>query len=171
MLIGKEGGFVDDPVDRGGATKYGISLRFLKSEGGAGFDLDFDGDIDGQDIRQLTIDDARTLYHRCFWRALDCDTLDRPIGEMLFDQAVNGGRVAAVKMLQAAVGHVNVDGVLGPRSWRRVDAFVAEVGMVNLVDAYREQVKHRYLQIVARNPSQQRFLRGWLNRADALGRV
>jgi hypothetical protein len=55
-----EGGFVDDPTDRGGTTKYGISLRFLAAAGAfdsdgdgiADFDLDMDGDIDGADVRK-----------------------------------------------------------------------------------------------------------------------
>jgi hypothetical protein len=61
-----EGGFVDDPTDRGGTTKYGISLRFLAAAGAfdsdgdgiADFDLDMDGDIDGADVRKLTRGDA-----------------------------------------------------------------------------------------------------------------
>ena len=81
-LLQIEGGFVDDPKDRGGATKYGISLRFLAAEGAfdedgdgkADFDLDLDGDIDGQDIRDVTQDSLRqaiamipqdpALFHR-----------------------------------------------------------------------------------------------------------
>jgi lysozyme family protein len=58
-LIGVEGGRVNDPLDRGGETKYGVSLRFLAAEGAfdddgdgkADYDLDMDGDIDGADIR------------------------------------------------------------------------------------------------------------------------
>jgi lysozyme family protein len=94
-LLGVEGGFVDDRADRGGATKYGISLRFLKAEGAidanhdgfADFDLDMDGDIDGADIRNLTMSEAVALYHRCFWEPLACESFPEPIGEMLFDQA------------------------------------------------------------------------------------
>ncbi len=182
-LLGVEGGFVDDPVDRGGATKYGISLRFLRAEGAfdedadgfADFDIDRDGDIDGQDIRKLTVADARCLYLRCFWKPLRADELKPPIGEMLFDQAVNGGRRAAVKMLQRALNlpgreSLAVDGVLGRKTLARLDELVASHGMNWLVNSYRAAVKHRYRQIAAANPSQQRFLKGWLARADKLGR-
>lgn len=134
-LLGVEGGFVDDPLDRGGTTKFGISLRFLVAEGGldldgdglADFDLDMDGDIDGFDIRKLTRGDAKYLYHRCFWQRLDADMMLEPIGEMLFDQGVNGGLVAARKMLQRALNAclvkyeldlppLKVDGILGDKS-------------------------------------------------------
>ena len=193
-LLGIEGGFVDDPVDRGGTTKFGISLRFLASEGTfdddgdgkADFDLDFDGDIDGQDIRKLTRGDAVYLYHRCFWIPLGAERLPVPIGEMLFDQAVNGGIVTARKLLQRAInmclmelgprrtiGLLAVDGVLGSDSLKALQYVISfrQSGKDQLVAAYRAAVRERYRQIVTRFPSQQRFLRGWLARADRLGRV
>ena len=187
-LLGIEGGFVDDPVDRGGATKYGISLRFLKSEGQidedldgyADFDLDMDGDIDGADIRRLTVGDAKSLYKRSFWEVLECESFPEPIGEMLFDQGVNGGNHAAKKLLQRAINAVlragryrtiplKVDGQIGERTRSAFDSMWAR-HPGQLVIEYREAVKDRYLAIVRRNPSQARFLKGWLNRAERLGR-
>lgn len=188
-LLGIEGGFVDDPVDRGGATKYGISLRFLKAAGeldgdGDGyrdFDLDFDGDIDGRDVRQLTVGDARYLYLKHFWQALDCESWPAPIGEMLFDQGVNGGNHAARKLMQRAInaclartGHamIDVDGSLGQRTYAALDKVLKcpRLGMNALVEAFREAVRDRYRAIVRRHPGQRRFLRGWLARAEQLGR-
>ena len=187
-LIGIEGGYVNDPVDRGGATKYGISLRFLVAEGKvdddgdgfADFDLDMDGDIDGADIRKLTILDAKILYRTCFWDRLDCGSFEEPIGEMLFDQAVNGGLRAAAKLLQRALNEIarearfrstplKVDGVIGEKTLQSLDSYVARFGVDRIIDAYREAVKDRYHAIVRANPSQARFLRGWLNRANRLG--
>lgn len=188
-LLGIEGGFVDDPVDRGGATKYGISLRFLKTAGdldddGDGFrdfDLDFDGDIDGRDVRKLTVGDARFLYLKHFWQALDCESWPEPIGEMLFDQGVNGGNHAARKLLQRAInmclartGHamIDVDGRLGQHTRAALDKVLAcpRLGMGALVEAFREAVRDRYRAIVRRDPRQRRFLRGWLARTEKLGR-
>jgi len=190
-----EGGYVDDPADRGGATKYGISLRFLKAEGAfdedgdgvADFDLDFDGDIDGVDIRNLTPADARVLYHRCFWQTIGADRLPRPLGEAVFDQAVNGGLIAARKLLQRALNlclmeatkakasappPLAVDGGIGAETLAAVSwvlRYPAQ-GMPTLIAAYRDAVRDRYRAIARRNPSQQRFLRGWLARAERLGR-
>jgi lysozyme family protein len=187
-LLGIEGGFVDDPVDRGGATKYGISLRFLKAEGAidedldgyADFDLDMDGDIDGADIRKLTVGDAKSLYKRSFWQVLECESFPRPIGEMLFDQGVNGGNHAAKKLLQQAINAVlragqyrsiplKVDGQIGEKARRAFDSMWAR-HPGQLAIEYREAVKDRYVAIVRRNPSQAKFLKGWLNRAERLGR-
>lgn len=185
-VLGIEGGWVNDPVDRGGATKYGISLRFLVSEGQidldsdgiADFDLDMDGDIDAADIRMLTIGDAIYLYHRCFWQRLDAEAFAAPIGEMMFDQAVNGGLAAARKLLQRALNYLIaktarpplvVDGQIGAQTLAALGYAIDYYGMERLVLAYRRVVKDRYRAIVAANPSQKRFLRGWLRRADLLG--
>lgn len=188
-LLGIEGGFVNDPVDRGGATKYGISLRFLVAEGQmdldgdglADFDLDMDGDIDVADIRKLTIGDAVWVYHYCFWKRLDAESFERPIGEMLFDQAVNGGATAARKLLQRAINactahmtgveRLNVDGVIGGMTRLAMIAVLEHpgLGMRALAEAYREAARARYRAIATANPSQNRFLKGWLRRADELG--
>lgn len=189
-LRGTEGGYVDDKADRGGATKYGISLRFLKAEGQmdldgdrfADFDLDFDGDIDCADIRKLSWGDAQFLYHRCFWQPLEAETFPEPIGEILFDQAVNGGLSAARKMLQRAINRLGakyryrgialkVDGAIGPETRRQLQLLLDRHGVSEVVEAYRDQVKDRYLAIVRADPSQARFLKGWLRRADELGRA
>lgn len=193
-LIGVEGGFVNDPVDRGGATKYGISLRFLKSEGAfdedgdgiAEFDLDMDGDIDGIDIRNLTIADAKALYRKFFWDMVEAERLPRPLGEMVFDQAVNGGRLAAKKLLQRAINRCLIrasnipgrpallvsDGNLGPATQTTLRWVQSRVtlGTAALIPAYREVAEQRYLDIIFRNPSQKKYQNGWVRRARELGR-
>lgn len=190
-LLRVEGGFSDDKFDRGGTTKFGISLRFLVAEGQidldgdgrADFDLDMDGDIDGADIRKLTPGDAKFLYHRCFWKRLGADSFPRPVGEMLFDQGVNGGLTAARKLLQRAINaclaqyaidmpQLRVDGDLADKSRAALNAVIAvpAARMPAIIIAYRQAVSDRYRAIVAANPSQKRFLNGWLNRANELGR-
>lgn len=193
-LMKVEGGLADDRFDRGGTTKFGISLRFLVAEGRidlnrdgfADFDLDMDGDIDGQDIRLLTPDHARALYHRCFWQRIGAEQLPRPLGEAAFDQAVNGGLISASKLLQRAINtclmqaerigaisrRLAVDGRLGPAT-RDAMAWVLRypaLGMPALLDAFRSAAKERYRSIAAHDPSQRRFINGWLARAERLGR-
>ncbi|WP_067734466.1 glycosyl hydrolase 108 family protein [Novosphingobium naphthalenivorans] len=195
-----EGGdkVTNDPTDRGGTTKFGMSLRFLAAEGAfdddgdgkADFDLDMDGDIDGHDVRLLTRGDAVYLYHRCFWVPLGCESHPRPIGEMLFDQGVNGGRTAAKKLLQRALNAclaeartkmgsnsapdlLKVDGTLGDIS-REAEDWVLKypaLGMPAIIREYRNAVRDRYRAIIARFPSQQKYRRGWLARAERLGRL
>jgi lysozyme family protein len=193
-VLGIEGGHVNDPVDRGGETKFGISLRFLKAEGAfdedgddlADFDLDFDGDIDGADIRALTVGDAIFLYHRCFWLRLQAETFSLPIGEMLFDQAVNGGLVAARKLLQRAINScillmpasktrialLKVDGAIGNATRHAMLEVIQwpSIGVAALVTAYRDAARERYRAIARQLPSQRKYLNGWLARADKLGK-
>jgi len=193
-VLQAEGGLVDDPSDRGGTTKFGISLRFLAAEGAfdadgdgkADFDLDMDGDIDRQDIRKLSRGDAVYLYHTCFWQRLQAETFPAPIGEMLFDQAVNGGLVTARKLLQRAINNVllqspgaqrgtallAVDGKIGLNTRAALQAVLGLpwLGTAALVESFRDAAKERYRQIATRYPAQKRFLAGWLARADRLGR-
>lgn len=189
-----EGGHTNDASDHGGETIYGISLRFLVSEGKidanhdgfADFDLDMDGDIDGADIRLLTPDDARALYWRCFWQELQCESMPRPLGEAMFDQAVNGGLKTARKLLQTALNacierlHLAqgmipkplvVDGAVGATTqgvflWALK---LPALGMPAIISEYRAAAATRYRLIVAHDPSQAKYLKGWLRRASELG--
>lgn len=99
LLIGHEGGYVNDPRDPGGETKFGISKRAYPME----------------DIRAMTMERAKVLYLRDYWGPAGCDAVPGPIRFDLFDAAVNSGPKTAVKLLQRAVGEVD-DGLLGPRT-------------------------------------------------------
>lgn len=187
-VLGIEGGHSNDPVDRGGETKHGVSLRFLVAEGKidlnrdgfADFDLDMDGDIDGADIRLLTPAHAIDLFDRCFWTRFRLDRLPAPLDGAVFDQAVNGGGVAAVKMLQRALNRllpefppIAVDGRLGPVTHNRVATALRTtgVGVRALLSIYRSEAANRYRQICNADTSQRKYLNGWLKRAAALGNV
>lgn len=99
ILLGHEGGYVNDPKDRGGETKYGISKRAYP----------------GEDIANLTVERAKALYLRDYWGPAGCDAVPHGIRFDLFDMAVNSGVKAAVKTLQKAAG-AEPDGVLGPKT-------------------------------------------------------
>ena len=181
-----EGGLANFKADKGGVTKYGISLRFLVGEGKidrnkdgfADFDLDMDGDIDAADIKALTQQQALNLFYECFWRRLDLDRLPKPVDGAIFDQAVNGGTVAAVKLLQKACNRINigmdltVDGGLGRITAARVGQIARmQNGLNALLEAYRQEAELRYNAIVRADPSQVTFLKGWVRRAKELGNV
>lgn len=100
-LIGDEGGYVNDPRDPGGETKYGIAKRFHPDE----------------DIANLTLKRAREIYHRDYWLAAGCQHLDWPVAYVFFDAVVNMGIGTAVRLMQEALGEV-ADGIVGPRTRR-----------------------------------------------------
>jgi lysozyme family protein len=98
-----EGGYVNDPADPGGETKYGISKRAYP----------------GEDIAGLTLDRAKQLYARDYWGPAGCDGLPDLVKYEMFDLAVNtsapGKPATAIKLLQRAVG-ADEDGVMGPHT-------------------------------------------------------
>src|SRR5690606_13638489 len=99
--IQEEGGYTNDPRDKGGETKWGISKRAYPH----------------LDIPNLTIDECKVLYKQDYWLVCRCDQLPAQIAVALFDSAVNAGPTQAVKWLQRAV-HGTVDGIVGPETLR-----------------------------------------------------
>lgn len=102
-IIGAEGGYVNDPRDPGGETKFGISKRSYPKE----------------DIPNVTLDRAKAIYFQDFWTPVRGDDLPWPLSLFVFDAAVNQNPTVAVKLLQKAAG-VAQDGSLGPKSIRAI---------------------------------------------------
>lgn len=157
-ILRAEGGYVDDPDDPGGATRYGISLRYLRGKGGLG-DIDGDGVVDADDIRALTEQDAIRFFLDDFWSPCRCDELPDPIAIALADGAVNMGVRRAVMLLQETV-HATIDGVIGPQTIGAVHRRGAE-GLLPLCLARRAR---HYHDLVRANSGLAKFLDGWFNR-------
>jgi lysozyme family protein len=102
-LLGNEGGYTNNPADPGGETSFGISKRSYPQV----------------DIKALTQDQAKAIYHRDFWAPLG----DAPnaVKFQAFDFAVNSGIQTAIRKLQAAIG-VADDGHWGPLSAAKLAA-------------------------------------------------
>lgn len=96
LLMINEGGYVNDPHDKGGETKYGISKTAYPNE----------------DIENLTLDRAKYLYKRDYWDRCKCDNLPDALSVAVFDFAVNSGVNRAIKYLQLCLG-VKADGQVG----------------------------------------------------------
>ena len=160
-----EGGYVDNPADPGGATNYGISLRFLKGKGLDIGDIDGDGDIDVDDIRALTLDKAKALMRRNFWDVFPLDNVKPLCAMVIYDTAVNMGVGYAKKMTQQALG-VAVDGRWGPLTWGALKLCNDRKTAAAMCQLRRE----RYCELARNNPALGAFLKGWLRRVDALER-
>lgn len=161
--LAHEGGYVDDPDDPGGATNYGVSLRWLRAEG---IDIDGDGDVDADDIAAIDTEDAKAIYHEHWWLKYRYDEVTVPeIAAKIFDLSVNMGPVQAHKLVQKACntcGHaLVVDGILGSRSIATVNSSYA----VQLLDAIREHAADFYTTLVEERPELAKYLNGWLRRA------
>ena len=97
ITVGIEGGYVNDPNDPGGETKYGISKRAYPNV----------------DIANLTMDQAKQIYEKDYWQVARCDLCPPTLAILVFDAAVNNGPGSAIVWLQQAVG-VQADGNIGP---------------------------------------------------------
>ena len=140
-------GYTNDPVDRGGETKYGISKRAHPTV----------------DIRALTWAQAQRIYYDAYWIKGQCMMLSGPVGIMHFDTCVNMGVGAASKILQKALG-VSVDGVVGPRTINAAKSMDFAV----ICSAIADQRVDYYKQIVKKSPSQAKYIKGWLRRVNEL---
>ena len=154
-LIRREGGYVHDPVDRGGPTKYGITQRTLRAWRGQ--------PMTAADVRRLTRDEARAIYRRQYVDEPGFATLPDPLRAQVIDDAVLSGPRQAVKDVQRAIGGVTVDGQLGPTTRAALDAAGARLVHARLIQARTV----RLARIVQRDPTQARFLTGWLTRITA----
>lgn len=142
-----EGGFVDDPHDPGGATKFGITRGTLGHWLGRPVSVD--------EVHALGVETAAEIYRAQYFHVCGCDQLPPGLDLLVFDCAVNQGTAIAGRFLQQACG-VSVDGIVGPRTIAAAKAKPAK-DLINSVAAYREQ---RYRG----NANFERYGRGWLRR-------
>lgn len=175
-ILAKEGGYVDHPHDRGGATNHGISLRYAK---GIGLDTDGDGDTDQDDIRLVTAAQAAELYREDFFHGPRLDRLPAPIQPVLFDWAVLSGPPRVVSRLQRslnalrlgpAAGHyarLDEDGRVGPKTRRAAESALSVLGPAAMIDVIVDARLAFHREIVGADPDQRVFLRGWDARAES----
>ncbi len=168
-----EGGYADVPGDRGGETFRGISRNNWPAW--AGWDLidqvKRSGVRRAKDIDAAFRMDAEmemlvaSFYRDNFWEPFERLELPPLATAKLFDTAVNVGLGRAIKWMQSVIG-ASADGAVGPQTMAAAKAYFARPGAEdNFLASFITRQKKHYLDIVARNKSQEKFLKGWLRRA------
>lgn len=159
-VLEDEGGekFTNNPKDPGGATKYGISLRFA---GSVKLDLDGDGQTTKADIVALTKAEAMQLYLVHFWMVLQCKELPRGLDYCVFDCGVNQGVAAAGRLLQRSIG-AKEDGKIGPATIAAVH--VKSNDLIGLTTEFMAQRNTRYCRLAIESVNAQSFILGWMRR-------
>lgn len=159
-----EGGYVNDPDDRGGETYKGIARKFnSKWEGWQIIDQhktkgNFPGNLEQDDALQTMI---RHFYEVGYWDPLRADQIDsQAIAETLFDFAVNAGVRTASRLAQTVV-EVTVDGVIGPQSLAAINRSDEK----NFLTAFALAKIARYVHLVETRPVNRKFFYGWVRRA------
>lgn len=178
-VLKNEGGYVNDPADRGGETYKGIARRFHpdwpgwrvidRARGKPGFPASLDENAALQRA-------VAALYRKLYWDPVGGDRIPDPdIGIELMDTAVNMGVRRAARFLQEGLNLLNrnqkswpdlvVDGWVGAKSITAVGKCLrGRDGKRYLLKVLNTLQAERYLDIMRRNPTQERFARGWLNR-------
>jgi lysozyme family protein len=166
-LIDREGGYVDHPADKGGATCFGITQAVARAHGYAG------------PMRQLPRSEAVTIYLRLYWLRPRLEMIAKRSSRLaaeLFDTGVNMGPAVAVTFLQRALTALNrggkdypdltPDGRVGPATLAALDTFLkirgASSGETVLLRALEALQGERYLRLAERRPANEAFLYGWL---------
>lgn len=171
-IVGREGGYVNDPDDPGGATKYGVTIHTMRR---LGLDLDRDGDVDAHDVKRLTMAQAVDIFIRHYFRKPKIHTLPEAVQASVFDMYVNAGS-NAVKILQRLLrqmGHeVSVDGAIGPQTAGAAKE-AARRNPVAFADAYGIARRNYYFRLADRRPASRKYARtraggkgGWIRRAE-----
>lgn len=141
-----DGGFTNDPLDKGGRTAYGISEK-ANPEAWA----------DGK----VTEDEARAVYFKKYVEGPGFDKIPyTKLQHQLIDFGVNSGPFVAIQRLQEALGVV-ADGKIGPATLAALEKAKPEA-VNNEVVALRVKL---FCKICVKNPTQLKFLNGWVNRA------
>jgi len=171
-IVGREGGFVDDPDDPGGATNFGVTIHTLRR---LGIDLDGDGDVDAADVRRMTRARAVDIFIDQYYHRPGIDRLPQTLRASVFDMQVNAG-ANAVRILQRLLREmgetVDVDGVIGPQTVAAAEA-AARAAPDHIADAYGIARRNYYLRLADERPRLRKFARtragdkgGWIRRAE-----
>ena len=172
-IVAREGGFVDDPDDPGGATNHGVTIHTMRR---LGLDLTRDGTVDAADVRALTRGQAVDIFVDRYFTRPGLGGLPEMLQPSVFDMQVNAG-ANALKILQRLCTEMGFpcveDGAIGPATIRAAQlAFDAAPSL--LADAYGIARRNYYYALADARPASRKYARrrdggkgGWITRAEA----
>ncbi|MEM1342464.1 MAG: holin-associated N-acetylmuramidase [Pseudomonadota bacterium] len=171
-IVVREGGYVNDPDDPGGATNFGVTIHTMRR---LEMDLDGDGDVDPADVRALNREQAVDIFLRHYYARPRLALLPEMLQPSVFDMYVNAG-ANAVTLLQRLFRDMGqdiaVDGILGPQTARAAHRAAADAPG-HLVDAYGIARRNYYYRIADLRPRSRKYARrrdggkgGWIKRAE-----
>ena len=161
FILSWEGGFVNDPADRGGATNMGVTIGTWRQ---VGYDKDGDGDIDVNDLRELTPHDVieRVLRPHYWNRWKADDIIDQSVANICVDWVWTSGK-HGITRVQRILG-VKEDGIVGPKTLHALNGADPHFLFLQILTERRIFLD----ELVQNNPSQQRFYNGWMRRLNAI---
>ncbi len=171
-IVVREGGFVNDADDPGGATNHGVTIGTLRR---LGLDVTGDGRVDMADVRRLTRAQATEIYVEHYFRRPGIGALPEMVQASVFDMYVNAG-ANAVKVLQRLLTDMGYpctpDGAIGPQTIRAAQ-MAAEAAPLHFADAYGIARRNYYYALADARPASRKYARrrdggkgGWITRAE-----
>lgn len=171
-IVGREGGYVNDPDDPGGATNHGVTIHTMRR---LGLDLTRDGAVNEADVKALSREQAAAIYVKHYFEQPKIHLLPAALHATVFDMQVNAG-ANAVRLLQrtlTAFGFpLKEDGVIGPATANAAERALA-AAPDHLADAYGIERRNYYYRIGDRRPASRKYARrrdggkgGWIVRAE-----
>ncbi len=171
-IVAREGGFVNDPDDPGGATNHGVTIGTLRR---LGIDVNRDTRIDVADVKALSRAEAVEIYLHHYYTRPGIAALPEPLQASVFDMYVNAGR-NAVKILQRLLGDMgfacDADGDVGPQTIRAAQ-LAFEAAPSHLADAYGIARRNYYYALADQRLASRKYARrrdggkgGWITRAE-----
>lgn len=172
QIVAREGGYVNDPDDPGGATNHGVTIGTLRR---LGVDVNGDGRVDVADVRALGRAQAARIYVDHYFRGPGLDRLPQALQASVFDMQVNAG-ANAVKLLQRLLSRMGFacgdDGIIGPRTIAAAQA-AAAAAPAHIADAYGIARRNYYYALADARPASRKYARrkdggkgGWITRAE-----
>ena len=171
-IVAREGGFVNDPDDPGGATNHGVTLQTLRR---LGLDITGDNRVTVEDVKRLTATKATQIFIEYYHHRPNLGALPDALQPSVFDMYVNAG-ANAVKVLQRLLTDMGFqcdpDGAIGPATIRAAQ-MAQDAAPTYLADAYAIARRNYYYAIADARPASRKFARrrdggkgGWITRAE-----
>ena len=171
-IVAREGGYVNDPDDPGGATNHGVTIGTLRR---LGIDVNRDTRIDVADVKALSRKQAVEIYLKHYFEGPGIAALPEALQASVFDMYVNAGG-NAVKILQRLLTDMGFpcepDGEIGPQTIRAAQ-MAWEAAPTHLPDAYGIARRNYYYALADKRPASRKFARrkdggkgGWIVRAE-----
>lgn len=166
IILKHEGGWVNDPNDRGGETNFGISTLIIEREGITNAELGLPEGREPGWMKNMSVNAAIHIYKKLFWDRFGYGKInDQTVATKVCDCAVNCGPTQAHKLAQRAATFCGQpatdDGQLGPKSFAAINACVPYEFLV----AMKDQMERYYEAIIKARPANEKFRKNWMKRA------
>ena len=148
-----EGGYVNDPDDKGGCTMMGVTIATYRKYYGK--------DKTCADLKKITDDEWLEIFKKGYWEPWKADQIkNQSIAQLVVDCGWGSGPKTAIKKVQAALG-CKADGIVGPKTLAALNAYPS-------VGVFRKlwSMRYSWLHQIASVGNNKKYLRGWLNRLN-----